>query len=72
MALTDIPIKKAKTKEKPYRLSDGGGLYLSLTPAGGKLWRWGYVYEGKEKLMSFGATLRLDGPVWDFVERRLS
>src|SRR5262245_60162433 len=54
MALTDIQIKKAKTKEKPYRLSDGGGLYLWLTPAGGQLWRWGYVYKGKEKLMSFG------------------
>ena len=54
MALTDIQVKKAKAKDKPYRLSDGGGLYLWLTPAGGKLWRWGYVYRGKEKLMSFG------------------
>jgi integrase len=54
MALTDVAIKKAKAKEKPYRLTDGGGMYLWLTPAGGKLWRWGYVYEGKEKLMSFG------------------
>jgi hypothetical protein len=54
MALTDIQVKKAKTKDKPYRLSDSGGMYLWLTPAGGKLWRWAYVYEGKEKLMSFG------------------
>ena len=36
------------------RLSDSGGMYLWVTPPGGKLWRWAYVYEGKEKLMSFG------------------
>jgi integrase len=35
-------------------MSDGGGLYLWLTPSGGKLWRWSYVYDRKEKLMSFG------------------
>ncbi|XWK74715.1 Arm DNA-binding domain-containing protein [Tunturiibacter lichenicola] len=40
MALTDTEIKKAKAKEKAYRMSDSGGLYLSVTPSGGKLWRW--------------------------------
>jgi integrase len=35
-------------------MSDSGGLYLWVTPAGGKLWRWAYTYGGKEKLMSFG------------------
>jgi hypothetical protein len=35
-------------------MSDGGGLHLCVTPAGGKLRRWKYRYEGKEKLMSFG------------------
>jgi integrase len=35
-------------------LSDGGSLYLWVTPAGGKLWRWAYKHESKEKLMSFG------------------
>jgi integrase len=54
MALTDTAIRKAKTKEKPYQLSDSGGMYLWLTPAGGKLWRWAYVFEGKEKLMALG------------------
>jgi Arm DNA-binding domain len=54
MALTDTEIKKAKAKEKAYRMSDSGGLYLSVTPSGGKLWRWGYVFEAKEKLMAFG------------------
>jgi hypothetical protein len=53
MALTDVQIRRAKAREKAYRLSDSGGLYLWVTPPGGKLWRWAYVYEGKEKLMSF-------------------
>jgi integrase len=55
MALTDTTVRKAKTKDSAYRLSDGGGLYLWMTPAGGKLWRWKYRHEGKEKLMSFGS-----------------
>ncbi len=54
MALTDTEIRKARPAEKPYRLSDAGSLYLWVTPAGGKLWRWAYKHEGKEKLMSFG------------------
>jgi integrase len=54
MPLTDVEIRKAKAKEKPYRMSDGGSLYLWVTPAGGKLWRWAYTHEGKEKLMAFG------------------
>ncbi len=52
--LTDTALKGCKPKEKAYSLVDGGGLYLRVTPAGGKLWRWSYRFEGKEKLMSFG------------------
>src|SRR5260370_41869077 len=54
MALTDLEIKRAKTKDKPYKLSDGGNMYLWVAPAGGKLWRWAFRYEGKAKLMTFG------------------
>jgi integrase len=54
MALTDTEIKKAKAKEKAYSLNDSGGLYLWITPPGGRLWRWAYRFEGKEKLMSLG------------------
>lgn len=54
MPLTDIEVRKAKAQQKAYRLSDGGSLYLWVTPAGGKLWRWAYTHEKKEKLMSFG------------------
>jgi len=54
MALTDTAIRKSKAKDRPYSMSDGEGLYLWLTPSGGKLWRWGYRFQGKEKLMSYG------------------
>ena len=54
MTLTDTGIRKAKAKNTAYRMSDGGGLYLFVTPPGGKLWRWKYRFEGREKLMSFG------------------
>ncbi|MGO9339738.1 MAG: Arm DNA-binding domain-containing protein [Terracidiphilus sp.] len=53
-ARTGTEIRKAKTLLKAYRIGDGGGLYLWITPAGGKLWRWKYRHDGEEKLMSFG------------------
>lgn len=54
MALTDIAIRNAKPAAKPYKMSDAGGLYLLVTPAGGKLWRMKFRVAGKEKLLSFG------------------
>ena len=52
--LPDTAIRKAQTKLKAYRMTDGQGLFLFVTPAGGKLWRWKYRFLGVEKLMSFG------------------
>lgn len=52
--LTDAEIKRAKPREKPFKLSDGGGLHLYVTSAGGKLWRYRYEIGGKEKLLSIG------------------
>jgi hypothetical protein len=52
--LTDTEIRKAKAAEKAYSMGDGGGLYLWVKPTGGKLWRWSYRFNGKEKLMSLG------------------
>lgn len=52
--LTDAKIRAAKPAEKPLRLADGGGLYLEISPAGGKLWRWKFRFGGKEKRLSFG------------------
>lgn len=52
--LTDLQVSKAKPGEKPKSLFDGGGLYLLITPQGGKLWRFKYRFGGKEKLLSLG------------------
>ena len=52
--LTDAQIRKAKAAPKPYRLTDGGGLHVYVSPAGGKLWRLRYAFERKEKLLSIG------------------
>ena len=54
MALTDTAIRKAKPAAKTQRLFDGAGLYLEISPAGGKWWRWKYRFGGKEKRLSFG------------------
>jgi integrase len=55
MALTDKTVRNAKPSTKPQKLFDGGGLFLLVTPAGGKLWRLKYRYDGKEKLLALGA-----------------
>ena len=55
MALTDTTIKNAKPRDKAYKLYDSAGLYLSITPAGGKLWRFKFVFGGKELLLSLGS-----------------
>lgn len=49
--LTDLQLKSAKSKSKEYKLSDGGGLYLLITPSGGKLWRFNYRFDGKQKTL---------------------
>ncbi len=54
-SLTDTEIKNAKAKEKPYKLFDGGGLFIEITPNGSKLWRLKYRFEGKEKKISLGS-----------------
>jgi integrase len=53
--LSDIQVSKAKPKESDYKLNDGYGLYLLVTPTGGKLWRFDYRHENKRKTMAFGA-----------------
>lgn len=52
--LTDKQIRAAKPDTKPYKLTDGGGMFLLVQPHGVKLWRFKYRFEGKEKLASFG------------------
>lgn len=55
MPLTDVEIRKAKPGSKPIRLFDGNGLYLEISPSGGKLWRFKYRIDGKEKRLALGS-----------------
>src|SRR5487761_1970064 len=64
--LQDTQVSKAKAKAKAYKLSDGKGLVLCVTPAGGKYWRWRYYFQGKECIMSLG-----DYPTMSFSEARV-
>lgn len=52
--LTDAKIRTVKITEKPQKLFDGGGLFLLVTPSGGKLWRFKYRFEEKEKVLALG------------------
>lgn len=54
MALTDVKIRNVKPTATVHRLADTGGLYLLISPSGGKLWRWNYRYGGKQKTMPLG------------------
>ena len=54
MALTNTAIQNAKPSEKSYKIYDTDGLFMQVTPAGGKWWRFKYRFEGKEKLLSLG------------------
>lgn len=53
--LTDSAIKVAKPKDKPYKLTDGQGLYLEVMPNGSRLWRLKYRHANKEKRLALGA-----------------
>lgn len=52
--LTDMQINKAKPKAAQYPIFDGFGLFLMITPTGGKLWRFKYTLNGKPNTLSFG------------------
>lgn len=52
--LTATAVRNAQPREKTYRLSDGGGMYLEVTPSGGMYWRLKYRHHGKEKRLAIG------------------
>nr|HIL74047.1 DUF4102 domain-containing protein [Rhodospirillales bacterium] len=54
MSLTDTAIRKAKPRDKPYKLYDERGLFLLVNLKGGKWWRFKYRFDGKEKQLSLG------------------
>lgn len=53
LELTDVQVRNAKPKDQPYKLADGKGLYLLVTPTGGKLWRFDYRFNDKRKTLTF-------------------
>ena len=54
MALTNTRINNAKPGDKPYKLSDGGGLHILIMISGNKSWRFSYRFNGKQKLLTIG------------------
>jgi integrase len=52
--LTDAKVRSAKPQATPYKLADGGGLFLLVRPNGAKLWRWKFRLAGKENLFAVG------------------
>jgi hypothetical protein len=67
MALTLTEINAAKPKCKPYKLTDGLGLYLLVTERGGRSWRMNYSFLGKQKALIFRQLSRCyaRGTHWD-------
>ena len=55
MALTDAAARGAKPRNKPFKLSDGGGLHLLVQSNGARLWRLAYRFAGKQKTLALGA-----------------
>ena len=51
--LTDTKVRNAKAADKPYKLTDGRGMYLLVTPKGQKWWRLDYRLHGKRKTPLF-------------------
>ena len=54
MKLNDMAARKAKPRAKPYKMADGGGMYLEVMPNGSKYWRLKYRFGGKEKRLAMG------------------
>lgn len=55
--LSELAIKKAKAGATPFKMTDGGGLFLLVTPASGKYWRMAYRFGGKQKPWRWVFTL---------------
>jgi integrase len=55
MKLTDAQIRRLKPEAKKRKYFDGDGLYLEVSPQGGRSWRVKYRFQGKEKLLTIGS-----------------
>jgi len=54
MPLSDTAIRAATPRAVQFKLSDTGGLFMIVTPAGGRLWRFKYRFQGKEQQLTIG------------------
>jgi integrase len=54
VSLSDAKVRNAKPRTKPYKIADGEGLFLLITPSGSKYWRLKYFFAGKEKVLALG------------------
>ena len=59
-ALKDTQVKKAKPRDKQYKLTDGKGLFIIIRPNGSKWWRFKYRFADKHREISFGVVF----PLW--------
>ena len=57
MKLTNEVVQEAKPKDKPYKMADGGGMFLQVQPNGGKWWRLKYIWR-KRKIAGAGGICR--------------
>jgi integrase len=55
LPLTDVKVQKCKPRDEPFRMADGGGLYVLVNPVGSKLWRMDYRLLGKRRTLAVGA-----------------
>lgn len=55
MPLTDTQLKNLKPKAAPFRVADGGGLFIEVRKRGSKLWRFAYRFDGKQKMLALGS-----------------
>jgi hypothetical protein len=53
-AKSDSYFRHLKAGEKDYKRSDSGGLFMLVTKAGSKLWRYAYSFDAKQKLLAIG------------------
>jgi hypothetical protein len=52
--LTDLKLRNLETREKPYKVADGNGLFVLVSPSRLRAWRWKYRFAGKEKVLPLG------------------
>ena len=52
--LTEAKVKNAKARDRNYKIQDGNGLYLFVSVAGGRTWRYDYAFNGSRKTLTIG------------------